>query len=545
MSVRPNSVSYRESLNSGGIPDSSTPDSSKPLKNSPDTNPSGRAPVPQDNFFARPPSNFNAERAKGDFIRGHGQGLLNPADAVDESVEDEIKRKTTELEKAKGSPVTDKEKEKISNRIRSLREGAWLESLKFQLVGKDVVPIKYFNRLVAEHEAIILKVAGINSRAERKVAREHAEVVSFKKQLDSAKESLEAACQTISERDDEVQLLRQHEADSRSREQGLKDQIIQLRMENEDLDNALHQSKASGQYSDPTNEILRRRIGELEAELEPSKSTAKLLEFENMYLKRASQTHHGDPNSLQKQIEALQAEISSRDGAIKTLQSQLHDSPPTEQDRIITEEPPTALQARCAELRAARDEYKSLWAGKVVANDATLVQFWEAVEATTQEINQLYRGIDRLGRVLGLTTQVLDTPSVLDKIIAHVVLPGDDENLTPQLSLLHLRNANAIAQIQIEELKRELGKAQLVKSDDEIRAQLRIVDEDELEKRVTIRTQTYRKQRQAILSHIFDAQAKFLALADRSADKAAIEALVDQFLQPTALPGIRSGESGV
>ncbi|KAI1284101.1 hypothetical protein F5Y07DRAFT_407586 [Xylaria sp. FL0933] len=544
MSVPSISVSHSESLNSGGIPDYSTPDSSKPIENSPNSDPSGPAPVPQDNFFARPPSNFDAKRAKGDFIKGHGQGLLNPADAVDDSVEDEIARKITELEKARGSPVTDKEKERLSNRIRSLREGGWLESLKFQLVGKNVVPIQYFNRLVVEHEAIILKVSGINARAESKVAREHAEVVSLKEQLVSAKESLEAACQTISERDAEVQLLRQHEADSLGREKNLTDQIIQLRKENEDLDNALHQSKASGQYSDPTNEILRRRIGELETELEPSKRSAKLLELENIYLKRASQTHHSDPNSLQKQIGALQADISSRDGAIKTLQSQLRDSPPTEQDRTVNEELPTELQARCAELRAARDEYKSLWAGKVVANDATLVKFWEAVEATTQEIKQLYRGIDRLGRVLGITTQVLDTPSVLDKIIARVVLPGDDENLTPQLSLLHLRNTNAIAQIQIEELKRELGKAQLVKSDDEIRAQLRIVDEDELEKRVTMRTQTYRKQRQAILSHIFDAQAKFLALADRSADKAAIEALVDQFLHPTTLAGVRSGEGG-
>ncbi|KAI0813322.1 hypothetical protein GGR55DRAFT_703263 [Xylaria sp. FL0064] len=536
MSVPPSTVSPSESLNSGGIPDSSTLDS-KPTENSPHLDPSGPPPIPQDDFFARPPSNFDAEQAKGDFVKGHGQGLLNPADAVDESVEDEIERKITELAKAKGRPVTDEQKERVANKIRSLREGAWLESLKFQLVGKDVVPIEYFNRLVAQHEGTILKVAQINNLAELKVARQYAQGITLKRQL-------KAACQTISERDDEVQLLRQHEADSRTTEQGLKDQIIQLRTENEDLDNAMNKPKALGQFNDPTNEILRQRVGELEAELEISKSSARLLEIENIYLKRASQTDHSDPNSLQKQIEALQAGISSRDGTIKTLQSQLRDSPLPEQDRIITEEPPTELLARCAELRAARDEYKSLWAGKVVANDVTLVQFWEAVEATTREINQLYQGIARLGHVLGLSTQVLDTPSVLEKIIAHVVLPGSDENLTPQLSVLHLRNANAIAQIQIEALKCELDKAQLGKSDDEIRAQLRIVDEDELEKRVIARAQTYRENRQAVISHIFDAQAKFLALADRSADKAAIEALVDQFLQPTTLPVIGSGEDG-
>ncbi|KAI2623815.1 hypothetical protein GGS21DRAFT_533478 [Xylaria nigripes] len=42
-----------------------------------------------------------------------------------------------------------------------------------------------------------------------------------------------------------------------------------------------------------------------------------------------------------------------------------------------------------------------------------------------------------------------------------------------------------------------------------------------------------------LLTHIFDAQFEFLALAERSDNRDAIEALVDRFLQPTSLPTIQ------
>ncbi|KAI0431712.1 hypothetical protein F5Y09DRAFT_340411 [Xylaria sp. FL1042] len=530
-------------------PNSGTPESFNSIESPLEPSPIGTPASSTDGVFARPPSDFDHEKAKRDFLNGHGQGFWNPADEIDESVEDEIERKIAELEKATGSPVSDEQKERIANKIRSLREGGWLEGLKPLLVGKDSVPIEYFNRLAAEHENTIFKVAQINARADIKVAEKEAQIASLEKELNSVKKNLKSACRTLYE---DVKLLQQQKAKSQRIEKGLKDQVIKLIEENEHLNDAAVQSKVlekenkdlkssilvEGQLNDSKNETLRKRITELEAWWEECQDIVKSLEKENESLTNAAQRDADDSDEFRRQIVALRAEISSRNGTIKTLESQLHNSPPPQQDQVITEVSSAVLQARCVELRDERDKYKSLWAGKVVADNATMVQFWNAVETTSQEVKQLYLGIDRLGHVLGLSSQVLDIPSILDKIIEHVVSPGCDENLTPQLSLLHLRNANAIAQIQIETLKRELAKAQMGKSDDEIRAQLRIVDEEELEKRVTARTQSYREQRRAILSHIADAQEEFLTLADRSADKVAIEALVNQFLQLSRLPMI-------
>ncbi|KAI0913960.1 hypothetical protein F4823DRAFT_621928 [Ustulina deusta] len=581
--------------------------------------------------FARPTPGFDPEQAKGDFLQGHGQGLWNTADGVDESVEDEIKRKIAELEEAKESPVTHEEKERIANKIRSLREGGWLEGLKFELVGKDAVPIEYFNRLAAEHENTILKVAQMNAKKDAQIRalkkgdgrnqnnelkeklaqceqhggkleneiqglreelqREKSKpqgnanaddalskcnrrVDDLQKQLDSTEANLETARQTLSKRYDELESLRQQRMDGRGREQGLKgdviklmaqakgltDKLASLEMENRDLRNT---AAAKGQLNDEETESLQKHIAELEAaranckakvrslekeikdlkELEAGwarcKDKVKSLERENKNLKAALQRDPGDTEGLRRRILELEAELAKRDDTIRALEAQLQqarDALSLGRNGDLLEGPLTELQARCKELRDARDTYRNRWARGVVADNPTLVQFWEAVENTNQEINQLYRGIDRLGHVLGLSDDILDTPAVLDKIITQVTASVLDEQQTPQLTVLNLRNANSTAQIRIETLMRELDRAQLSRSEDEIRVQIRAVDEQEVEDRVTARTQTYRNHRRALLAHIFEAQNEFMALAERSADRDAIEALVDRFLQPTTLP---------
>ncbi|TGJ81667.1 hypothetical protein E0Z10_g7104 [Xylaria hypoxylon] len=666
---------------------------SNPAKN-PAPNPDGAPPgSPGLSFgFARPPRDFDSARTRREFSVRHGSGLWNPADGIDESIEDEITRKIAELAEEREEPITDEEKVRIADKTRSLREGGWLESLKLEFAGKDAVPIEYFNRLAAEHENTISKVARINARAERKVAEKDAQIEDLrdasrnepgddstssenaalhdenndlkgklaecqkrggklenklqgledelqkeksklqetangndalakcngrvddlKRQLDATKAALNTSRQTASQHYEAVESLSQQIMDIRRREDGLKDEVLKLREENKDLFKAAAPTKdlkeldtlkkqivsseleranckaklrslekenkdlkkaaaALGQPSDP--EGLRKRIAELEAQIANCKAKVQSLEKEIKYLKNAAkdlqkrvseleaqrvkcgdkvkslekenqslkdaaalQGEPGDPEGLRARIVDLLSEIRARDENIKALEALLDEarnaSPPNQ-------EPATELQARCAELRTQRDLYRDRWARRVVANDrATLVEFWEAVENTGREIKQLYQGIERLSTVLGLTNNVLDTPAILDMIVTQVTSSVTDEKQTVQLHVLSLRNANSVAQIRIESLLRDLDRAVLSRTEDEVRVQLRTVNELEVENRVTLRTQTYRDHRRAMLGHIFEAQAEFLALAERSGDRVAIEGLVDRFLLPISLPGIR------
>ncbi|KAI0446224.1 hypothetical protein F4803DRAFT_568796 [Xylaria telfairii] len=636
--------------------------------------------------FARPPPDFNPETAGAAFLEGHGQGLQNPADAIEESVEDEIARKIAEVEKAKNGPLTNGEKERIANKIRSLREGGWLESLKLQLVGKNSVPIEYFNRLAAEHENTIARVAQINARADRRVAERDAEIeallnlsenennsgrdssmllnnqiltgdnqilrdenalfsdeiknlkVENKKlkdnlercqqrgtemqnetqrlqtelqqqknadgqdelakcndrvnelqsELDSTKTALTTSRGTASKYYDEIQAFRQQRIDLMQREQGNKDEIRRLREDVKNLTRILAESKKElaacaaklldqefklARAGSNNSDGLRQRISELEAErkkypaevdrlrqvnsklrTEQSKCNDRVASLvkENDGLRNAAalQGEPNDPDDLRRRILELQAELARRDEVIRNLEAELAQAraaPQPGQDGAPPQEPMNELQARLLELRNARDMYRNRWARLMAAGGAAgpgaatpqqLTEFWQAVESTDTEIKELYRGIDRLGRVLGLTN-ILDTPQVLDRIITAVEAAVTNEQETLQLVVLNLRNVNLLARVQIETLERQLDRAQLGRSEDEVRAQLGVVQEDEVERRVSIRTQTYRDHRRRIIAHIFDAQNEFLALAETSGDRDAIEALVDRFLQPTSLPMIQ------
>lgn len=614
------------------IIDSSSVSSSDSTNNPPNPDPAG-------DDFARPPPDFDIERAKEEFLKVAGKSFLDARDEVDDSIEDEIQRKISEVEKARDKPLSPEEQERMANSIRSLREGAWLEGLKLELVGKDSVPIEYFNRIVAENEDSIRKVAHINAKAEHELAKKDAQIKDLKmsgdqnnkfqeelikcekhrdeletqirklkvelqqqkskqndttaandtltkyesqvtdlrKKLEAANKDLTTARQTLSKRYEEIESLKKQKANSRGREDSLKEQARELMDENKKLNDTSKQLSAiqkqviqlelervncqakatsleeenkrlkSTAPAREESEDLRKRIAGLEAGWAKCKDELKALESENKSLKDASQGSSGEPSNpgdldtLREQIARLEAKIATRDKSITTLRTQL--------EKELAGPPqgtPAELQARCVSLRNARDNYRNRWARGVMANNENLLLFWEAVENTNQEIKKLYEGVSRLGNALGLSGEVLDTPAALDKIIAKVSeeVSGEvDEHQTPQLSILHLLNANARAQVQIETLKRELDKAQVGKSEDEIKAQLRIVDEETVEQRVSMRTQTYRQHRGAIIAHIFQAQREFLELADRSVDRDAIEALVDRFLQPLSLPRVQLAQN--
>ncbi|KAI1167629.1 hypothetical protein F5B18DRAFT_600741 [Nemania serpens] len=463
----------------------------------------------------------------------------------------------------------------MAKRIRRIREGGWLEGLKLQLVGQDAVPILYFNRLVDEYEGTISKVAKINAKADRKVAKKDTRIANLKdalqqeklisqkdidlygalvtcnsrvdelqKQLDSVNRSLEDSRRTAAEYYNEVQSLEQQKTNMTQKERANKDEIIRLREEKNDLIDSLKGHEKN--LDDLRKQIAKLKVARAKysTEIQSPENDNRSLKDESKRLKNAatSQGESTDLEDLRRQILELKAQLAERDNTIPTLEprrAQASNTSSPTQDRATSPGSNEELQARCKELRESRDWYRDIWARKITEGNAALFEFWDAVENTQKEINQLYYGIEELSRALGLADGVLDTPDVLNKIIAQVTASVNDVLDTPQLTIMNLRTANLLAQLQIETLRRQLEKAELGRSEDEIRAQLGVVDEEAVERRVSLRTQAYRLHRGTLLTHIFDARVEFLALAERSFDRDAIEALVDRFLEPTSLPMIQ------
>ncbi|KAJ3551928.1 hypothetical protein NPX13_g11242 [Xylaria arbuscula] len=316
----------------------------------------GTAPsITPSQAFARPPPDFDPEQAKAEFLKTAGKSFLDPRDEVEESVEDEIQRKISELEKAKDGLVTAEEKEKIARKVRFLREGAWLEGLKLELTGRDAVPIEYFNRIVAENEDSIRKVAQINSKAERELAKKDAQIKDLKtssgqsiklqdeltkseqrgdaleievrklkveldrknakpketaaekdaltkckrqvaelqKSLKAANGDLVNARETLSKRHQEVESLKQQKADGREREDGLKAQARDL----------MNQIKRNAQ----TPRISRAKIAALEGE--------------NKKLKDAAEAQK-EPDDLHKRIAELEAGWAECKDKVKALEDE-------------------------------------------------------------------------------------------------------------------------------------------------------------------------------------------------------------------------------
>ncbi|GAP89513.1 hypothetical protein SAMD00023353_3800290 [Rosellinia necatrix] len=500
--------------------------------------------------FARPPPGFDLDAAVQTIKQRNGEFSLDPADAVEESVEEEIARQIAELEEIRGVPTTDKEKQRIAKTIRSLREGGWLEGLKLQLAGSDTVPIEYFNRLVAEHENTIAKVAQIKADADLQVTKKAAQAKALEDENGRLQERIETL--TAQKRD-------------------LKDGLVECRQTGKDLLEELHKAKHLGESRLQAIDELKKELDSAWTNLEAArqrgdnhKNEAQSLRRQKMISDQMAQVstdkirrlesenkdllEHkrelANPEGLEKQISGLTTGLAERDETIRLLKARLAEvssASSSGHDDAAVRRSIKELQARCRELRAERDMHRDKWAKQIVSDNPDLAEFWGAVETTNREMVQLYRSIERLSRILGLGDRVLDVPEIVEKIIEQVTASVTNVLETPELTVLGLRTSNAVAQVQIEAMQRELNRASLYWAEDDIKARMSVVADEEVEGRVSAQTRAYREERQNLLNHIHDAQAAFMALAEGSADREAIEALVDRFLRPESLlPGAKS-----
>jgi chromosome segregation ATPase len=506
------------------------------------------------------------------------QHALDPADTAEESLKDEVSRKIAELEIESRGPVPEEVRERIASKIQFLRAGQWLKGLKPGLAGADSVPIEILNRLADEYENTIAHVAEINAKGQRRLTEKDAIIIALE---DGIKEATEMAATHESLdrlQTEEIEELRAQVSrledklrqDTPVPHQSINndedaDALAECQKQAGNLQHRLNDANAALKDARSTssrfyNEIqsLRQQRSEgiarergLKDEVQRLEALLSRLEEDNKDLVEAV-TPRGDvadSDAFRKRIAELESQLNSErarcNDRIKTLESEkAYKASRVEQDRGSPQTSTEELQAHCAELRTERDSYRDRWAQALVAGNPNLLEYWQAVEHTNREINQLHRGIERLCRAVGNHDNVVDVPQALEKVIDQVTGMVSEEKQSLQLTVLNLRFAIMTARLQNETLQHQLDSAQLAKTDDEIKADLRIVDEEEVERRVNLRTETYRDYRLSLLGHIFDAQAEFLALAATSANREAIEVLIDRFLQPTSLPAIQLAQGG-
>ncbi|RYO79281.1 hypothetical protein DL766_002088 [Monosporascus sp. MC13-8B] len=88
-------------------------------------------------------------------------------DKPEDRIEAIIKQKIDAVKNLRD--VSPEEEQRMADKIRKLESGRWLSAVRPELVGQTTVPIKYFNRLVAENERCIGYVAKHTARSDRMV----------------------------------------------------------------------------------------------------------------------------------------------------------------------------------------------------------------------------------------------------------------------------------------------------------------------------------------------------------------------------------------
>ncbi|KAK7741891.1 hypothetical protein SLS62_010902 [Diatrype stigma] len=118
---------------------------------------------------------------KSDSSRTEASGTPN-VEKLEDPVESIIEKKLAELKALK--VVSPEEEDRIRSKIRKQQSGRWLGAIRESLVGKDTVPIEYFNRLVAENEGTIGYVAKHTARFERRLQENDEKIRELKQKLD-------------------------------------------------------------------------------------------------------------------------------------------------------------------------------------------------------------------------------------------------------------------------------------------------------------------------------------------------------------------------
>ncbi|KAI1270774.1 hypothetical protein F5Y18DRAFT_435018 [Xylariaceae sp. FL1019] len=515
--------------------------------------------------FALPPPEFkSAEQMKEfeEWFRDRkGFGVLSSSGVPEQSIEDEIGRKITDLEKVRGTPVSEDERERIATKTRRLREGGWLEGVKSFLVGERTVPIEYFNRLAAEYEGTIPYVVGKLAEADLRVTAKDGEINELKKQLKN-------------QNSDET---------NGERTKGLEEKLKDCQNHVRDLEREIQDLKTQKQTIEakdkPENVALKecnRRVQALQRQLNAANADLERTKTDLSTVRQTASNHYNNSqrledelrksrereNQLKDQIRDMQRQLDASDDALRKATAgdanttgsieqianlniendrltarvaELEAKPDQQQDARPDDSNLAQFQQEIADLRQQRDNYREKWARNMTDGKDNLRDFYNAVESRLQDCNDLSRRVGTLCDALGVEPGPNPVRTV-DNIIKNIKeMPK--AGTSTQIELMTLRNANNMAQLDIQMLRNELAAEKVAKSDNEIKLQLGIVDDEEVEKRVTARTQYYREFRSQLMAHIFDCRNAVINMAVNHPDAAPeMNELVRTYLDPTSLP---------
>ncbi|KAI1081050.1 hypothetical protein F5B20DRAFT_536566 [Whalleya microplaca] len=489
-------------------------------------------------------------------------GLLDTAEELDDSVADTVARKIAEYEKATGRKITEAESDQLIGNIIQLGEGSWLQGLKLQLVGKNTVRIEYFNRLVAEREKaleyIARRLAGEENRRReqqhsiKELRTENEKLHAENDQLREASKNPEAG-EGHAQKGSEAQQDDPKSSDSSEKEiRELKDRIQHLRS---DLSTCRqHRNQQHGEIEHLKQEASDSRARErtLKDQARQADQTAENLRKE-LELAKAGQnapasapnpapdstgsTGQGNTGHLTEQNAKLQARIKDLEDQVHTLRD-FGTSPSSADPVQLNKE----LQVARAEIKRIRKELDHanhrFLQGAAINNN--MAEFWEAIDRTRNAMGTLMQGIETLAQGLGFDKDIHAEDALKLMLRAVNDLPNDTRHLgltALQLSgQLQTTKARLVdAEIRVQELQRP----QRQKTEAELRAELRIVDEAEMEKRVQEAIRIYRLHRKDILDVIFNISNVLRQIANDTADEktsAKILTAVAQHLAPENLP---------
>ena len=224
-------------------------------------------------LFVSPPSGFdhnNTEDREGEDASIEG-GHEDPIESI-------IERKIADLKKLR--EVSPEEEDRLREKIRKQESGRWLEAIKLELVGKNSVPIEYFNRLVAENENSIGYVARHTARSDQMLEEKDAKIKDLQQKVRSVNDTkdklekcqahgaesdakikdLEQKVKSADDTKDELEKCRAHGAESDAKIKDLEQEIKNA----DDLKDELEKCQAHGAESDA-------RIKELEDTLATNK----------------------------------------------------------------------------------------------------------------------------------------------------------------------------------------------------------------------------------------------------------------------------------
>ncbi|OTA98740.1 hypothetical protein M426DRAFT_258135 [Hypoxylon sp. CI-4A] len=440
--------------------------------------------------FAKPALDFEIDDSLADRVRDlyrQTEGsVANPTGSrVD--VEQEGRNQVEGVERQNGRKVTEEERKKIMEKVRNARGGSWLQGAKEQLVGETVVPIEWFNRLVAENERSIGFLA--DRMAERQKEREESDNV-----------------------------------------------IANLQKENEEL--KAGKQPVKGSDAEGESESLKAQLGEANEEIK------KLNEVNSNLLEKAEEKNRAHIKTDQQlfdtveKLEEMKRLLAAAEAHTKAGENSDEDSGPT---------PPSgspALDATTSEAWIAavadKDNLIQWW--------NAVDELRQSSSALEQRVLKFYEDLKYTDGREKTAAEALD---VLTEFLSNYPIQKDPAfgkiytfSLLSEINILKMSLANE--KFKSENLERQL---ELTLTDDgfakSIDMRYEIYQDEEIDRRVDSQTQGYREHRRDLLGHIMNAgtaMQEFEASQTDQQIREAIAAIRQRWLSIATLPEPRHQE---